>query len=73
MNVTTMANSKNFKYQNTSDEKLAIMGIGEVEAGQFIESDQPIHNPNLKLVDAGRMVNVEAPTEQPKISKTLKG
>lgn len=58
-----------FTYRNKTDKKLTVMNVGEVEPGKTIESDQPISNPNLVLVDGGRMVNVEAPANKPKPGK----
>jgi hypothetical protein len=68
-----MAEIKRFKYKNQSEHEQVVMGVGTVAPGKIIESDAPISNPNLVLVEAGRMVNVEAPVEQPKVNKTLKG
>lgn len=62
-----------FKYRNVTDQELTVIGVGKVEPGQTIETDEPVQNPNLQLVDGGRMVNVEAPVEQPKVNKTFKG
>lgn len=39
-----------YRYKNTTDQDLTIIGIGVVEAGKVIESDDPIDNPNLELV-----------------------
>lgn len=62
-----------FKYRNKSDQEQTVIGVGKVEPGKTIETDEPVHNPNLELVSGGRMVNVEAPVEQPKVNTTLKG
>lgn len=73
MNIRAMAETKKFKYKNQSGTKQALVGYGEVESGKMIETDEPVHNPNFILVDAGRMTNVEAPAEQPKAGETIKG
>jgi len=67
-----MSDKKKFKYQNTSESEQVLIGVGKVAAGKTIESDEPVYNPNFKLVDAGRMVNVEAPVEQKKSTSNLK-
>lgn len=68
-----MAETKRFKYKNQSEQEQTVIGVGVVQPGKTIESEAPISNPNLVLVDGGRMVNVESPVEQPKVNKTLKG
>jgi len=65
-----MASEKKFTYKNITDLPQTVIGVGVVEAGKTIESDTPVHNPNLQLVNAGRMTNVEAPAEQPKPGNT---
>lgn len=67
-----MSETKKFKYENTSETEQVLMGVGKVAPGKTIESDEPVHNPNFKLVGGPRMVNVEAPTEQPKSTSNLK-
>lgn len=42
-----------YRYRNTSKEKQAVIGVGEAEAGEIIESGQPLYNPNLVLVSKG--------------------
>lgn len=36
-----------YRYKNTTDHDLAIVGIGAVEAGKIIETDEIVENPNL--------------------------
>ena len=68
-----MTENKKFKYQNVSETEQVLIGFGKIEAGGTIETDEPIHNPNFKLVGGSRMVNVEAPVEQPKATRNFKG
>lgn len=49
-----------YRYKNTTDQDLTIVGIGVVEAGKVIETDDPIDNPNLELVgDKTKKLNKE--------------
>lgn len=57
-----------YKYQNISEEELAIINVGVVAPGDTIESDTPIENANLELVSGpkdDRQVGVDVVT-QPK-------
>ncbi len=47
------------KYQNLTDKKLTLIGVGEVEAHGTIETDKTIENPNFKLVGEAK------PAEKP--------
>ena len=38
------------KYKNITDQELIIVGIGVVEAGGEIETDQEINSQNLELI-----------------------
>lgn len=67
-----MENLENFVYKNRSSIVQTLIGFGKVLPGEKITTNTPIHNQNFILVDSGRIVNVEAPTSQPKI-KNLKG
>lgn len=67
-----MADKKRFTYQNQSEQPQDLINVGVVEPGKTVETDQPVHNKNFKLVDGGRMVNVEAPAKQPETNKTKK-
>ena len=67
-----MGEEKKYTYKNVTSQTQALINIGEVRPGETIETTEPIHNSNFVLVNAGRIVNVEAPTEQPKINKNLK-
>lgn len=40
------------KYKNTTEHELMIAGVGVVEAGGTIETDQLLESPNLELVEA---------------------
>lgn len=58
-------------YKNTSDETLAIVGVGVVEAGQEFVSSQEIINPNIEnlgeyteAVDDQPTVNDNATTQE---------
>lgn len=49
-----------YRYKNTTDQDLTIVGVGVVEAGKVIETDDPIDNPNLELVgDKTKKLNKE--------------
>lgn len=39
-----------YKYKNISENDLVVMGVGEVKAGEVIETDHEVENPNLELV-----------------------
>ena len=52
--------SKKFKYTNKSKTKQAIIGIGEVEAGETIEVEKKFNNQNFA------MVGIEPVTKQVK-------
>ena len=39
-----------FKYTNTSKNDLSVIGVGKVKAGEVIESNSPLNNPNLELL-----------------------
>lgn len=53
-----------YKYQNTSDQDLELIGLGKVKAGQTFETSKPIENPNLKsLNDEAAPVTAQAPVE----------
>ena len=67
-----MSDQLKFKYENISGVEQVLIGVGKVAPGKTIESDQPVHNPNIKLGGGPRMVNVEAPVEQPKATSNLK-
>lgn len=67
-----MSDKKKFKYENISETEQVLIGVGKVAPGKTIESDEPVHNSNFKLVDAGRMVNVEEPVKPPKSTSNLK-
>lgn len=41
-----------YHYKNDTENNLTIVGVGVVEAGKTIASDEPIENPNLTLVEA---------------------
>lgn len=48
-------------YKNVTDQELAVVGIGVVEAGKTFESQEPVDNPNLELVaDKKKTLNKEA-------------
>jgi len=64
--------SKKFTYRNKSQTMQSLIGYGRVIPGGTIETDNPVDNPNFKLVDAGRMTGVEAPPEQPKPDTSIK-
>ncbi len=38
-----------YKYKNTSESKLVIVGVGEVDAGVEFHCPREINNPNLEL------------------------
>lgn len=51
-----------YKYKNETDQDMAIVGKGVVQAGQVVESKSPIENPNLTLIEApknGAIVGTE--------------
>ncbi|MFN3004984.1 MULTISPECIES: hypothetical protein [Mycolicibacterium] len=49
-----------YRYKNTTDQDLTIVGVGVVEAGKVIESDTPVDNPNLEPVsDKTKKLNKE--------------
>lgn len=49
-----------YRYKNTTDQELTIVGVGLVEAGKIIETNEPVENPNLELVsDKARKLNKE--------------
>lgn len=66
-----MAETKKFKYENTSESEQALIGFGSVKPGKTIETDEPVHNANFKLVGGDRLVNVERPTEQPSVKNGI--
>lgn len=39
-----------YRYQNTSDSELVLMGFGTVAAGAEIIAERPIENPNFKYL-----------------------
>lgn len=39
-----------YKYVNMTKQELVLIGHGVIKPNEQIESDEPIHNPNLKLV-----------------------
>lgn len=41
-------------YKNTTKQDIALIGIGVVKAGETIETDQVIENPNFKLVEVDK-------------------
>lgn len=49
-----------YKYKNTTDHDLQVIGFGFVEAGGEFESAEPIESPNLELINAP-----QAQPEQP--------
>ena len=54
-NVNAMAERpKRYTYKNTTDQPLAIMGVGEVKAGGQITTTQEVNNPNLELVKTAK-------------------
>lgn len=55
-----------YKYKNVSDQKLVIVGFGEVEAGAQISSDIQIENPNLQLVISEKKLLGIDPVTKPK-------
>lgn len=59
-----MSQSKKFKYQNISEVEQSLIGVGRVSAGKTVETDEPVYNPNFKIVGSQRLVNVEKPTIQ---------
>lgn len=49
-----------YRYKNTTDQDLTIVGVGVVKAGKVIETDDEIENPNLEPVsDKSKKVNKE--------------
>lgn len=56
-----------YKYKNISDQELVIMNVGVVKAGEIIEVDFPIENPNLQLVTkkSESMVGIDPVTPKP--------
>lgn len=66
-----MADTKKFKYENTSEAEQVLIGVGVIAPGKTVESDEPIYNPNFKLVGGNRIVNVERPTEQPRVNSDI--
>lgn len=68
-----MANQPKNTYRNATKQVQTLIGVGRVEPGQVIETDQEIENPNFVKVDTRRYVNVEAPVAQPEPNETLKG
>lgn len=56
-----------YKYQNISDQDQMLMGYGNVPAGDIIEVEFVINNPNFKLIfDGDDKVGVEASPKKPK-------
>ncbi|WP_425005774.1 hypothetical protein [Mycolicibacterium sp. S3B2] len=49
-----------YRYKNTTDQDLTVIGVGVVGAGKTIESDEIIENPNLTPVTQKKKVNEEA-------------
>lgn len=50
----------NYRYKNTTDNDLILVGVGVVEAGKEVESTEPIENPSLEaVVDKTKKVNKE--------------
>lgn len=68
-----MTDENKITYRNKTKQVQVLMGVGRVEPGQVIEVEKEIENPNFEKLDTRRLVNVEAPVEQPKAGKTLKG
>lgn len=62
-----MQMAKKFRYKNISEQEQMIIGVGVVKAGEVIESDTVIENPNFVLVPekGKRMVGVDPVTPQP--------
>lgn len=67
-----MSDNQKFKYENISESEQVLIGVGKVGPGKTVETTEPVHNPNFKLVDAGRMVNVEAPVKPLKSTSNFK-
>lgn len=38
-----------YRYKNTTDQDLTIVGVGVVEAGKIVETQELVDNPNLDL------------------------
>lgn len=59
--------AKKYKYKNISDQDQTVIGVGVVKAGETIEVDTPIENPNFVLVPekGKRMVGIDPVTPQP--------
>lgn len=45
-----MSTTGQYTYRNKTDRELTLMGVGVVEAGGEITTDEPVTNPNLELV-----------------------
>ncbi|BBY67746.1 hypothetical protein [Mycolicibacterium helvum] len=43
-----------YQYSNDTDSDLVIVGVGVVNAGGAIGSDEPIENPNLTIIDTAK-------------------
>jgi hypothetical protein len=52
-------------YQNTSEYELMVPNVGVVKAGEVIETELIVENPNLRLVEGELLA---APTATPVIS-----
>jgi len=49
-----------YRYKNTTDQDLIIVGVGVAEAGKVIETNDEIENPNLESVsDKAKKLNKE--------------
>ena len=58
---------KKLKYKNISDQEQTIIGLGVIKAGEIVETDIVIENPNFELVieKGKRLVGIDPVTPQP--------
>ena len=56
-------------YKNISNQDQSVIGVGLVKAGETIEVDEPLENPNFEQVNkAGKKVGVD-PVTKPEENK----
>ena len=54
-----------YQYKNDSPYDLTVMGVGVVKAGEIVEVEEPLENPNFSLVSGGEQTQTVAPAVEP--------
>lgn len=52
------------RYKNVSDQDLNLVGFGFIKAGETIETDRPVFNPNFEEVKSHQTPEVKPSTEK---------